>query len=75
MKGVSTLTWGEFKHPTLGVVVHSGLGRSVSCAAADLGGPVQITPTDNLDVEYLDAVWTRRLSDLVGRLLKLDGGG
>lgn len=70
----SALTGGEFKHSAVWVVVDSGLGRSISRAAADLGCPVQVTVTDHLDVEHLDAVWTGRFPHLVGRLLKLNGG-
>ncbi len=71
---LSALTRDEFKHSALGIIVDSRLGRSVPGAATDLGGPVQIATTNHLDVEHLDAIRTRRLSDLVGRLLKLNGG-
>lgn len=74
VKRFSALTGGEFKHSAVWVVVHSGLGRSISGAAADLGRPVQVTVTDHLDVEHLDAVRTGGFSHLVGRLLKLNGG-
>lgn len=65
VKRFTALTGGEFKHSAVWVVVDSGLGGSVSGAAADLGRPVQVTVTDHLDVEHFDAVWTGRFSDLV----------
>lgn len=67
-------TGAELEDPTVGVVVQSRLGRSVPGAAADLGRSVQVSPADHLDVERLDAVRTGRFSDLIGRLLELDGG-
>ena len=67
-------TGREFEHPALGIVVDSGLGRSIPGAAADLGRSIQVAPADHLDVEHLNAVRTGRLSDLIGRLLELDGG-
>lgn len=68
------LTWSEFQHSALGVVVDSRLGGAVSGAAADLGGSVQVPPTNHLDVEHLDAIRTRWLPHLVGGLLELNSG-
>ena len=67
-------TGGELEHAALGVVVQAGLGRAIPCAAADLGGTVQVAVTMHLDAEHLDAVWAGRLPHLIGHLLELNGG-
>lgn len=69
-----TLTRTELKHSALGVVVHSGLGRAVSGATADLGSSVQVSLADDLDVQHLNSVRAWRLPHLVGGLFKLNGG-
>lgn len=71
-KSCSALTRGELEDSALGIVVNSRLGRSVPGTAANLGRSVQVSLADHLNVECLDTIWTGGLSDLIGRLLKLD---
>lgn len=67
-------TWAELEHPTLGVVIHSGLSRAIAGAAAHSGGPVLIPSPHHLDIQHSNALRARRLPYLVGGFFELDGG-